>query len=336
MRPHLERLVPLLAALCWSALPLAAQDVPAGASAGNDPSSTEGALFLVLPLGARALAMGRAVTAASGPESVWWNPAGAASVDGNRITVFRRDDAVGVATAASLLFHREGVGTLGFSYQLLDVGDQDFRDAEGNVLGTISFRNHLGVLTSAAQLGSNIRLGLNLKVIQTRYSCRGQCTDAGVTATTYALDGGIQLVELEGLPLRIGAMVANAGPALQVKNEEQADPLPLRMRIAVSYGLLDRVPTTDNLTLDVSAEIEDRLRDPGSPATYVGAEFGAGREARLTLRAGYVFGAALQVDGAAVGLGVRYEALDLSIAKSLSTSLTGESEPIQVTLGIGF
>jgi hypothetical protein len=41
-------------------------------------------------------------------------------------------------------------------------------------------------------------------------------------------------------------------------------------------------------------------------------------------------------DGARVGLGVRYERLDLSIAKSLAVSgLTGETEPVHVTFSIG-
>ena len=330
MRTPLSLLLAALLSLT-AAVPAAAQD------RDDDGSAPEGALFLVLPLGAKGLALGRAVTALPGAESVWWNPAGTAELEESRVTVFRREDAVGEATAASVLFRRAGLGIAGLSYQLLDVGDQDFRDEEGNVLGTISFRNHLAMLTAATGLGRSVLVGLNLKLIQSRYSCRGQCTDAGVTATTYAVDGGVQLVDLGGLPLRIGAMIAHAGPDLQVQNEEQADPLPVRLRVAAAYEVLGHVVESQDVRLDVAVELEDRWRDPGSPATYVGAELSAGRDARLLLRAGYVFGAALQVDGAAVGLGVRYEGLDLSIAKSLSTSsLTGESEPVQITLGIGF
>ncbi|MBW3533721.1 MAG: hypothetical protein KY453_00670 [Gemmatimonadetes bacterium] len=333
--------LPMLVALLLQGVvtPASAQDAPAPRE--DDPSTTEAALFLVLPLGAKGLALGRAVTALPGAESVWWNPAGTASLEESRVTVFRREDAVGEATAASVLFRHQGLGVAGLSYQLLDVGDQDFRDQEGNVLGTISFRNHLALVTAASALGPSVLVGLNLKLIQSRYSCRGQCTDAGVTATTYALDGGLQLVDMGGLPLRIGAMLAHAGPDLQVQNEEQADPLPVRIRLAAAYEVLGHVVDGDDFRLDLAVELEDRWRDVSrgrtSPATYVGAEFAAGGQARLLLRAGYVFGAALQVDGAAVGLGVDYEGLDLSIAKSLSTSsLTGESEPIQITLGIGF
>jgi hypothetical protein len=41
-------------------------------------------------------------------------------------------------------------------------------------------------------------------------------------------------------------------------------------------------------------------------------------------------------DGARVGLGIQYGRLGMSIAKSLAVStLTGETEPVHVTLSIG-
>ena len=50
----------LLLTLC-AALPLAAQDE------GEDLGSTEGALFLLLPVGAKAVSLGRAMTPLDGP-----------------------------------------------------------------------------------------------------------------------------------------------------------------------------------------------------------------------------------------------------------------------------
>ena len=44
--------------------------------AARAQSSVEGAVFLLLPIGARAVATGGAVSAAGrGSENVWWNPA---------------------------------------------------------------------------------------------------------------------------------------------------------------------------------------------------------------------------------------------------------------------
>lgn len=312
---------------------------PPGAEAqeGDDDAALEGALFLLLPVGAKAVALGRAVTALPGAESAWWNPAGLAEVERGRFLLFRGEDLAGEATAVSLVLTRPGVGALGFAYQLMDAGTQDLRDGEGNVLGTVSFRNHLGVVSLATRFWERLSVGLNLKLIQSRLSCRGQCLDAGVTATTFAVDLGTQASGMLGLPLRVGATLAHAGPDFQFLNEEQADPLPTRLRLAAAYEVLNHFVETDELALWVTTELENRWREPGSPATYVGAEFTAGLEQVLFLRAGYVLNALSQVDGAAVGLGLRYESFDLAIAKSLAAStLAGESEPVHISFGFVF
>jgi len=308
-----------------------------GLSAQEQPSSTEGALFLLLPVGAQSVAMGRAMTAMTGPESSFWNPAGLASVERPSLVVFRGDHAVGTATAVSVLGARRGVGTAGLSYLLLDIGDQDLTDAEGNVLGTVSVRNHLGVASVAARLFDRLDAGVSLKLVRFQLSCRGICPDAGTTASTYAVDAGIQTRPVPGVPLRIGAMVAHLGPRLQVLNAEQADPLPARVRVAVAYDVMGSLVASDQVQGWLTLEVQDRLRDTGSLSYYVGSEIQAGTADALFLRAGYVIGDLDQEAGARVGLGLRYERFDLAIAKSLAVStLTGETEPVHVTFSIGF
>jgi hypothetical protein len=320
--------------LLMGALPVAvaAQD---GIDPGEDPSSTEGAIFLLLPVGAKAVALGRAMTAMSGPESVFWNPAGLAPVQNSQIVLLRGDHLVGTATAISGLLARPGVGTLGASYYLLDAGELQQRDDNGNYTGTITLRNHLGVISAAARVLPGLDLGVNFKLVQFRLSCRGICPDAGTTATTYAFDVGLQ-----GSPnqyLRIGAMLAHVGPSLQAVNAEQADPLPARARVAVAYDLVGRFSDNEEIGGWLAIEVQDRLRDLGSQSLYLGTELTAGRTDALMLRAGYVVGDLDQEDGARVGLGLRYERFDLAIAKSLAVStLTGETEPVHVTFAIRF
>src|SRR5690606_1521626 len=101
-------------------------------------SSDEGAAFLLFPVGAHAVALGRAVTAMPGSESAFWNPAGLAAVERSRLVLLRSDGAVGTTTAASALFGRRGVGTLGVSYLQLDAGDQEHTNVDGNVVGAIA------------------------------------------------------------------------------------------------------------------------------------------------------------------------------------------------------
>ena len=325
--PH-SSLLALSLTLCLAS-PIAAQDDGEGAS------STEGALFLLLPVGAKAVSLGRAVTPLDGPESVFWNPAGLAAVDESQVVLLRGDPLAGTSTAFSAIWARPSVGTLGVSYQLLDIGTQDIRDIDGNELGSISVRNHLGVVSAAAQLLESVRLGVNFKIVQFRRSCRGICSDAGTTATTYAFDAGLQILPTDDL--RIGAMVAHIGPRLQVLNADQADPLPARMRLAAAYNLIALLTDEEELGGWISLEVQDRVLEPGSLSLYLGTELTAGVSEAIFLRAGYVVGATDQDEGARVGLGFRYERFDLAIAKSLAVStLTGETEPVHVTFSIRF
>ncbi len=316
---------------------LAAAFVAPAVAHGQDdaPSSTEGAAFLLLPIGAKAVSMGRAMTAMDGVESVWWNPAGLASVDERQVVLFRGDNIAGTGTAVSAVFAKSGLGTLSASYFLHDVGSQDLTDREGNFLGTLTVRNHLGVVTAATRLLDRVNAGVNFKIVQFRTSCRGSdCPDVGTTATSYAIDAGLQATPIERL--RVAGMIAHVGPRLQVLNAEQADPLPARLRIAAAYDVVSLLTEEEEISGWVTLEVQDRLRDPGNLAQYVGAELVVGEADALYLRAGYVWGDQDR-DGTRVGLGLRYERFDLSIAKSLATSpLTTESEPIHVTFAIRF
>jgi hypothetical protein len=282
------------------------------------------------------------MSAAPGPEGAFWNPAGLTGAGRSQLVIFRGDQIAGTATAFSALYSRAGVGTIGASYLLLDVGDQEFTDPNGTYLGTISVRNHLGVVSAAAQFFPALSAGVNFKIVQFRLTCRGSsCGDQGTTATTYAFDVGMQAELLERL--RVGAMVAHVGPSLQVLNAEQADPLPSRLRVAASYNIVHVFTSRDDFGGWLAVELQDRLRQPGVPSLYVGAEFVAGRVDALSLRAGYVMSdlrgrieESDPEDGARVGLGIHYDRLDLSIAKSLGvSSLTGETEPVHVTFSIG-
>jgi hypothetical protein len=328
MKPSFASLLSLTALMClgW-ATGVAAQDAGEGRA--------EGALFLLLPVGAQGVSLGRAMTWVEGSEGAFWNPAGLAAVERSQGVLFRGDHVAGTATAVSGLWARPDRGTLGASYFLLDAGDIDQTDEFGNYTGTITIRNHLGVVSAATRLGRRISAGVSFKVIRFQLACRGICADEGTTATTYAMDLGAQ--GLVGERIRLGAMVAHLGPSLQVLNAEQADPLPTRVRLAAAYNVVAAVTEAESLRGWIALEVEDRPRELGSLSYYLGTELTAGQVDALSLRAGFVWSELDQEDGARVGLGLRYERFDLSIAKSLAVStLTGETEPVHVTFAIGF
>lgn len=311
--------------------------------------SDEAALFLLLPVGPKAVSMGRAVTALPGAESSWWNPAGLGELRENHLLFYRTENVGGETTAASLTFARPGLGSLGVAYELLDLGDQENTDEQGNPIGTISFRNHQAMVSVASRFWDRVSVGVNLKLVREGTSCRGPCPNfgSGDDATSFALDAGIQVSDLGDLPLRLGAVLVHAGPDIQFENADQADPLPTRLRLAAAYEILEHWLDSDELHLWVTTELEvDPIdaKDPGDessghvgPAKYVGAELTAGTLEFLALRAGWVFHSATQVDGGAVGLGLRYQSFDLAIAKSLAQApLARDDEPIHVSFGFVF
>jgi hypothetical protein len=312
--------------------------VPAQASAQGGGSAGEAAIFLVLPVGAKGVGVARAMTALGGPESVWWNPAGLVDTDGSRIQVTRSDDLSGEGTSLSTLFTGSGPAVLGASYLLLDVGEIPLTVGDGNPVGRVNFRYHTGLVSGATRFGADVALGANFKVIHSRLACRGQCPVGGdVSGTTWAVDLGAQWSSVAGLPLTLGGAVVNWGPRLQIENEAQADPLPTRARIAAAYDVIRHWVDNPDIHARVALELEDRWRDAGSPATYLGTELSAGTNPSIALRAGYAWGAELQVDGAGVGIGVRYDSFDLGISRSLaSTELSAGSEPVNITFAFIF
>ena len=305
-----------------------------GVLPAQETGAEEGALFLLLPVGAQGVGLGRAMTALATEEAAFWNPAGLAQQSRRTVMVYRGSQLAGDATALSVLLPWERVGTFGASYLLLDIGDQALRDEFGNVLGRISVRNQAALVSYAAAFPGRIYAGINVKLVQFRIACRGQCPDLDTTSSAYAIDAGIQAEPFRRIPLRFGGMIAHAGTEFQVINEEQSDPLPTRVRFAVAYDVLRHLEE-DGLALWLTLETEDRARDPGSPSLYTGLNLSASD--LFYVRAGYVGGKLDQTNGASVGLGFRIDRFYLNLAKSLTRSaVTGASQPLHVTFGVAF
>lgn len=96
------------------------------AYAGNETrTGTAGAQELLIPVGSRGTAMGGAVlSTVTGVESMFWNPAGLASLDGFEVMFTHQPyfadidvNYLGLATGI------EGFGTLGFGVKVVSIGD---------------------------------------------------------------------------------------------------------------------------------------------------------------------------------------------------------------------
>ena len=308
-----------------------------GQSAASEPPPSEGALFLLLPVGAEGVSLGRAMTAVRSAESAFWNPAGLSRLAQTELVVMVGNPLAGKSTALSWLISRQPLGVLGVSYHLLDGGEQALVDDHQNVRGTISIRSHVGVVSVATPLASWLDVGLNMKIVRFNLNCRGQCDDAGVQSSGWAGDIGFQSEPLADVPLRFGAMLAHFGPKFQVVNAAQADPLPTRIRLSAAYEVLHHFSTPVDLALWIRVEVEDRWRRPGeSSSFYVGTELVAGSDDVIFIRASRASGEINQTAEIAFGLGLRYESFELALARSFASSIVEGSEPVYVSFGLRF
>jgi hypothetical protein len=321
---------------CSALLALAAL---CGAARDARPQTAQGAAFLLLPVGARATALGHASAADGGTtEALFWNPAGLAAVRRGEAAYhhytgtafYEHGDALAFAVPAG------DVGTFGLAAYVLDYGSTDVTPPGGGPgpgppIGRVSSRNLTLQVAFATEVSGAAAAGITYKLVQFRVDCSGDCAAVPTAVgTTHALDIGFQLL-LTPAPFVIAAAVRNLGFPLQVNNEAQADPLPTRVVVGVKLPLVRPGGQADALDLTLLADIEGSVGDGGlNPSPLVGFESGVRDVVRL--RFGYAFLDA-QARGPSLGLGLRVGRVGLDLARTFATTdPVSESEPVHISL----
>jgi len=263
---------------------LASTFLPVRADAQH-PAMGEGALDLLLPTGARAVALGQAAMAMDGTtESVWWNPSGLARMKGTSAAIHHSQSIGGKADALSVVAHSRLLGSFGVSASLRDFGSSGNADESGAEGGTILPRSLIYAATYAAAL-ERLNVGLSYKLVQWRIDCTGPCTgETGIMASTSAVDAGAQFSLDPQIPITLGASVRNMGLPMQVNDEPQADQLPSRLQAGMEWRVSALEAMVDGAQLRLSADMVSELRRM-DPSPRVGAELGWRR--RLLFRGGY-------------------------------------------------
>jgi hypothetical protein len=312
----------ILILVCHSMLPsfhLSAQEQPLNA----------GALFLVFPVGAQAVGMGQTATAADGRgEAAFWNPAGLATLSDDEFALHSATLVAGRSHVLGAYFPSRGIGVIGGAVYLVDYGDLDRTDANGNTIARIAPRNLEFVASYATSLAGSFVFGLSYKLVQFRVDCSGDCRDfpAG-TGATHALDLGGQFRIGPGGPLRFGIALRNLGFRLQVQNQAQADPLPTRLAIGAQYDVRFKPASgaalNEAFDLKLAADLDSPWGQVGQSETRLGLDIGYQRLVRV--RAGYAF---VQdgLSGPSVGLGVESGSLGVDIARAFLTGSDLQAE----------
>lgn len=184
-----------------------------GYAGGSNRAGTNAAPELLIPVGARDIAMGGAsVATTSGIDAIYWNPAGLARSTFGASAMFSHMTYIAdipvnyVAVGASF----SGFGTLGFSLKSLGIGDipvttNDYPDGTGELISPTYVT--LG-LTYSRQLADNIAIGVTTNLISERID--------RVSATGFGFNAGVQYSGLGNISgLNIGVAVKNIGPQMK-------------------------------------------------------------------------------------------------------------------------
>ena len=295
---------------------------PSGRLAAQELPLNAGALFLVFPVGAQAVGMGQTATAMAGRgEAAFWNPAGLATLSDDEFALHSASLVAGRSNVLGAYFPSRGIGVIGGAVYLVDYGDLDRTDINGNTIARIAPRNFEFLASYATNLTGSFVFGINYKLVQFRVDCSGDCRDfpAG-TGVTHGLDLGGQFSVGPGGPLRIGVALRNIGFRLQVNNQAQADPLPTRLAVGAIYEVRLRPVTGRALDqafdLKVAADVDSPWGQAGQSETRLGLDIGYQRLVRV--RAGYAF---VQdgLSGPSIGLGVESGSLGIDLARAFLT-----------------
>lgn len=322
MRPSLSSL--LLIAILAVETPAAAQET----------ASTEvrGAAFLLLPVGARATALGQAAAADWGSsEAIFWNPAGLGGAQQHEIAVHYASTFVSDNTAISGSVLAGRLGTLGVAAYLVDYGSQDVVGGPGVPIGRISPKNVELLASYATVLGGGVSVGINYKLIQLRQDCSGQCAAfPSVSGTTHGVDVGLQYAVAGSDALRLGVVVRHAGFKLQLRNEGQADPLPTRVQIGVAYKVVlpEMRGSDERFDARFLVDIDDEWGEYSDPDLRIGLDVGLRDLVRF--RAGYAF-LDSQTRGPSVGIGIRVGKFAVDVARVFFVS-SNFDEPLHVSV----
>lgn len=286
--------------------------------------STEGALFLLVPVGARAVGLGQAVVAADlGGESIWSNPAGLARLTKKELSINHSQNVVETGDALNFVLPAGKAGVLAAAAYLVNYGQQTATDQFGET-GTIYPRSYVIAATYAATFGSRFSAGLTYKFIQERVDCSGTCGNIpAFSASTNALDAGMQMVVDSARRLTLGFDIRDAGLTLQVNDAPQSDPLPTRLHLGAQYlvpGLEKSIPDGE---LRVGAEVVENT-SLSAAALRIGAELAYKKTFYLRVGTGGRSG-----DGAsaAIGLGVRRGGISMDFAQGFGGFSSDAGKP---------
>lgn len=292
------------------------QPAAAGAQRGI---AREGALFLVLPIGARQAASGQSVAAmGADADQLYWNPAATSRATQNEYALHVGRFFAGPLISAAGVFPLRQAGVIGVTMSVLDYGTQETTDITGTTEGQIAQQSYVLAASYAATLGPHASLGLTYEYARFVGSCSGLCPPVAIfDVSTSAVSVGVQYVVTKDSGLVLAGALRHAGLRFQLNDAAQADPLPTRIQIGASYRLHSFDADLPGAQLRVTGDLIDRAQHLGDVAPRVGVDLSW--RGQFAVRAGYVGGTG-DGTGLGVGFGIAVGGFITDVARTLGVS----------------
>jgi hypothetical protein len=295
-----------------------ALSTPLRAQAGGE------ALFLLLPIGARAVGMGETVVARrGGSEQIWWNPAGVIGDSIREIALHHSQTVVGQGNAIGYVMSTRKLGSFGISFNMLDLGTQDATDDQGQIQGRISTIDFAYGLTYALQLSRYLAVGATVKHVQLRVSCSGLCTDLPIGGSrSNGADVGALMNFGPKSPFTLGFAVRHLGVG-------SGQTRPARVNFGATYRVEAVDKYTDQVDVHTSADLVSTT-GLDSTSARVGADVVF--EGKIHVRGGYILDKA-NGSGAAIGFGITAGRFVFDLARTFGgLSAAGDKPPTYFSL----
>jgi hypothetical protein len=271
------------------------------------------------------------VAAKPGSEGIWWNPASIGGQRQKELAIHHSQTIAGVGDAMTFVLPMHSLGTVAFSVNLLNLGEQQVTDEFGIAVGTIFPRDVVFAGTYALALTKRLTTGINYKIVQVRFDCSGECSSVGpAVESSRAVDMGAQYEVEAGAPLTFGAAIRNLGGRLNSRETNARDPLPTQVELGAVY----RLKFIDHYVKDTELRLAGSFinsRSFGGKSVRLGTD--VMYQGKVHLRAGYVGHDRRGDASAALGFGLQSGGFVFDIARTFGgLPAQGGQMPVYVSL----
>ncbi len=286
-------------------------------------------IFLLIDPGSRPNGLGQSYVAiAEGGFASWWNPGGLAFQDNSELGLMHSnwfgdvlDDMYYEYLGYAQYF--EGIGTIGLNITYMTYGEQEARDTDGVYRGSFNSYEIAAAGSYGTKLNDELGVGINLKGIISDLAplIEGVGMTAAGIGYTFVVDLGLLKKNFFIPRLDFGVNIQNFGPDMSYQNTESKQPMPLNLKLGLSYRIFDDKYNKLTVTGDINKmmvnndplwkriftswgddnfqqELDAMIENIGVEYKYYNL---------ISLRVGYVNDVAGHIQGISFGGGISYE-----------------------------